>query len=194
MRTLLITLEVVLVAALFCAETVAAPFAMFPKAGELASPDRRFIVRNVDREGSTSDFAGTFHALWLTDLATGRSRKLYDYVGLAAVAWTHDDFLIVTDYLGRSTSRALVFSAAREEDPVVLDKPSLILRLPVELRPALRENSHIFIEASRLEQNTLYFTVWGYGQHDANGFHWRCEFDLRGNAASCADQSNASQQ
>lgn len=30
---------------------------VFPRAGQLVSPDGRFVVRNVDREGAASEFA-----------------------------------------------------------------------------------------------------------------------------------------
>ena len=70
----------------------AGSFAMFPKAGRLVSPDERFEVRDANQEGSATDFAGIFHSLWPTDVATRRSRKLCDYVGLAAVAWSANDF------------------------------------------------------------------------------------------------------
>lgn len=36
-----------------------------------------------------------------------------------------------------------------------------------------------FVEGSRVEQDTLHPSVWGYGQHDTNGFRYRCEYSLR---------------
>jgi hypothetical protein len=173
--------------ALLVSQTLAAPFVLFPKTGQLASPDGRFVVRNVDPVGSASEFVGTFHSLWLTETATRRSRKLCDYVGVAAVAWSGNDFLLVTQYLSKRTSRALIFSAASSEDPVVLDVPTLIRFIRVELRAALRENDHVFVEASRLENKTLHLTVWGYGKHDANGFRWRCEYALHTSIVSCVE-------
>jgi len=183
-----IAVGVVLVAAALCGKAAAVPFVVFPQAGQLVSPDGRLVVRNVDREAPASDFVGTFHALWLIEIATGRSLKLCDYVGLAAVAWSGNDFLIVTQYVGKRTSRAAVFSVAHPEDPVLLDKPMLIRLVPVELRATLRENDHVFVEASRLEQDTLYLRVWGYGQHDVNGFHWLCEYALREGTVSCGEE------
>jgi hypothetical protein len=164
----------------------AAPFVLFPRVTELTSPDGRYIVRNVDREGAATDFVGTFHSLWLTESDTGRSRKLCDYLGAAAVAWSRNDFLIVTQY-SKKTSQALVFSATGSADAVMLDKPTLTYLVPVELRPALRGNDHVFVEASRVEDDTLYLTVWGYGPHDANGFRWHCQYALREGAISCTE-------
>jgi hypothetical protein len=188
MRTCRITLCMAVVVAsvsLCTIATLASPFVVFPKAVELLSPDGRFAVRSVDTAGAASDFVGTFHALWLYDLPTGRSRKLCEYVGVAAAAWSSNDFLVVTQYVSKRTSRALVFSAATPQDPVMLDKATLIRLVPTELRPALRENDHVFVEGSRVEQETLHLTVWGYGQHDAGGFRYRCEYTLREGALSC---------
>jgi hypothetical protein len=185
MRSWRIVSSAVVVAAALCGQAVAGPFVVFPQAGQLVSPDGRFVLRNVDREAPASDFVGTFHALWLTELATGRSRKLCDYIGPAAVAWSRSDFLVVTQYLSRRTSRALVFSVAEPDNPVVLDQPTLTRLVPAEPRPSLRDNNHIFIEASRLEEDILYLHVWGYGQHDAGGFRWHCEYALQEDTVSC---------
>lgn len=167
--------------------TLASPFVVFPKASELVSPDGRFAVRSVDSAHSASDFVGTFHSLWLFELATGRSRKLCDYLGVASAAWSSNDFLVITQYVSKRTSRALVFSAVAAEDPVMLDKTTLLRLVPAQLRPALRENDHVFIEGSRVEQDILHLTVWGYGQHDANGFRYRCEYALREGTISCIE-------
>ena len=168
--------------------THASPFVVFPKASELISPDGRFAVRNVDAANSTSDFVGTFHSLWLYELATGRSRKLCDYMGVAAAAWSDNDFLVVTQYVGKRTSRTLVFSAVNQQDPVMLDSATLIRLLPPDLRPALRENDHVFVEGSRVEQDTLHLSVWGYGRHDPNGFRYRCQYNLREGAVACVTE------
>jgi len=190
MRPWRMMLGVSVMVAIVIVQAYANPFVVFPKASELVSPDGRFVVRNEDSASAASDFAGTFHSLWLIELPSGRSRKLCDYVGVAAVAWSGNDFLVVTQYLSKKTSRVLVFSTARPEDPVMLDKPTLIRLVPVELRPTLRENDHVFVEGSRVEKETLYFRVWGYGQHDANGFRWRCEYALREGGVSCTEESS----
>src|SRR5215472_7501214 len=77
----------------------AAPFSMFPKAGRLVSADGRFEVRDVAPETSAGELVGASHSLWLTEMATGSSRKLCDYLGIAAVAWSSNDFLVVTQYV-----------------------------------------------------------------------------------------------
>jgi len=165
----------------------AAPFVVFPKAGQLSSEDGRFVVRNRDRVASPSDYVGTFHSLFLEDTASGHTRKLCDYVGVAAVGWAKNDFLIVTEYVSKSTSRALIFAADNSRDPVVIDQPLLTRLVPVDLRPQLRENDHVFVEASRIDGETLTLRVWGYGKHDAKGFRWHCQYSLLEGAISCEE-------
>lgn len=165
----------------------AAPFVVFPKAGQLPSPDGRYLVRNTDRVAYPSEFVGAFHSLYLEDTASGRTRKLCDYVGVAAVGWMKNDFLIVTEYLSKRTSRALIFAADNLRDTVVIDQPLLTRLVPVNLRPQLRENDHVFVEATQVEGETLTLRVWGYGKHNANGFRWRCEYSLLEGAISCAE-------
>jgi hypothetical protein len=164
----------------------AAPFSMFPKTGRLVSPDGRFEVRDLAPESAAGELVGASHSLWLTELTTGRSRKLCDYLGIAAVAWSSNDFLVITQYVGRKTSRALVFSAMSLNEPVMLDASGLIQMVDVEMRSTLRENDHVFVEASRLEEDTFYFRVWGYGKHDPNGFRWNCRYSLTDGGVSCA--------
>jgi hypothetical protein len=175
----------VLVAVAFCPSAFCGQFVVFPKASVLQSPDGRFEVRNDVVHHSPSEFSGMFNSLWLVEIATGGSRKLYDYVGVAAVAWSGNEFLAITEYVGKRTSRAVVFRLAHPDDAVVLDEPGLALMVPSELRPTLRENDHVFVEASRIEEGKLYLRVWGYGSHDTNGFHWRCEYALEDGKIFC---------
>jgi hypothetical protein len=162
----------------------AVPFVLFPKAGKLPSPDGRFEVRNANRNGSDKDFIGTSHSLWLVESATGRARKLCNYLGVAAVTWSGNNFVVVTEYVGKKTSRAWVFPIDTRE-ALVFDQPSLIQMVPVELRTTLRENDHVFIEASSVEAETIHLRVWGYGSRDARGFHWSCTYEMRKAAISC---------
>ena len=175
-----------------CATASATSFVVFPKASQLRSPDGRYVIQNENRDAAPSDMVGTFHSLWLVESATQRSRKLCDYVGLAAVAWSDSGSLIITQYVGKQTSRALVFPNAVSDDPILLDKSTLTRLVPVELRPTLRENDHIFVEGARVEAETLYLRVWGRGLHDPRGFHWDCRYGLNDGAIACAQTANPS--
>jgi len=165
----------------------AGPFVVFPKAGQLRSQDGRFVLRNSDPEGQPSEYVGTFHSLFLKEMASGRTRKLCDYVGVAAVTWTKNDLLIMTEYLSRRTSRALIFAADNSRDAIVIDQPLLTNLVPVNLRPQLREKDHAFVEAVQVEEETLTLRVWGYGRHDVNGFRWRCAYNLGEGSISCEE-------
>ena len=168
----------------------AAPFVVFPNAGQLASHDRRFVVRSTDRIAPMSEFVGNFHSLFLKDTASGHSRKLCDYIGVAAVAWANSDFIIVTEYLNKRTSRALVFGVDGPNEPIVIDKPLLTSLVPESLRPQLRENEHVFLEATQVEGETLTLRVWGYGKHDRTGFGLRCHYNLQEGTISCQNPTS----
>jgi hypothetical protein len=58
---------------------------------------------------------------------------------------------------------------------------------PIELRPEIRENDHVFVEASQVEGETLTIRVLGYGKHDPNGFRWSCQYSLLAGAISCEE-------
>ena len=167
----------------------AAPFAVFPKTGRLVSPDGRFEVRDVEPSGAPGEFVGTSRALWVTEIATGHSRKLCDYLGLAAVAWSDNHAILITQYVGKKASRALVFPDAGKSDGAMLDSGTLIQLLSVEWRPSLRENDHLFVEAVSLKGDDFYFRVWGYGKLDPNGFRWNCRYSLMDGSVSCQSAS-----
>jgi len=113
MRRWRMMIEVAVLVAVVIAQADANQFVVFPNAGELASPNGRYVVRNSEHESAGSDFVGTFRSLWLIEVATGRTRKLCDYLGVAAVAWSNNDLLIVTQYVARKTSRAFGFFCER---------------------------------------------------------------------------------
>lgn len=155
---------------------MASSFVLFPKAGRLVSPDGRFEVRDREGPGAAGDFVGSFHSLWVVDRSNGNSRKLCDYMGVAAVEWAGNDFLLVTEYVGKKTSRAFVFPIVATYDSLLIDVSRLEKAMPPELREILRGNDHVFVEASKLENGTFYFRTWGYGQHDESGFRWSCQY------------------
>jgi hypothetical protein len=180
-----------LLATLVPQSAASGPFVLFPKAGQLASPDGRLVVSTAQRQASASEFAGTFDSLWLTEIASGRTRKLCDYFGVAAVAWSGNNFLLVTQYVGKRASRVLVLSIARPDDSVMLDSATLGRMVPLPLQTTLRQNNHVFVEAGSLESGTLHLTVWGYGPNNPKGFRWRCEYGLSEGELSCADEQGA---
>jgi hypothetical protein len=97
-----VLLAVAAIVAGFRVSSSAGPFVLFPKAVELRSPDGRFVVRNVEREGPATEFVGVCHSLWLVEVAANRSSKLCNYLGVAAIAWSNNDFVVITEYVTKS--------------------------------------------------------------------------------------------
>src|SRR5512142_2647201 len=123
------TCAAVVLAATLLAGTVVAQsrerFVDFPGTGEaFASPNGRFVIRNVNRDPSPTAFSGSFHALWLRDAATGKERKLCDYLRHVQVAWnSRSDRILVNDYWASNESRLLIFTTDGER--FTLDKRQL---------------------------------------------------------------------
>ena len=179
------TLIVVSAALILSATAFCSQFVVFPKANGLPSPDGRYEVRSENAHHASTEFTGMFNSLWLVEVATGQSRKLYDYIGVAAVAWSGNDFIAVTEYVGKRTSRIVVFPLAHLDEPVLLNETELVRLVPADLRQTLRDNNHVFVEASRIEAGKLYFRVWGYGARNTNGFGWQCEYTLEDAKTAC---------
>jgi hypothetical protein len=136
------------VAILLVAPAGAQRFSTFPDRSELRSPDGRFLIRSVDHAASASDFSGLFRSLVLEETRSGRSWALYNYVnyvGRVGAAWSGNRFIIVTDYVSKRTSRALVFAIDSRVEPfsveqVTRDKAQFSRLLPTEQkRPPLGE-------------------------------------------------------
>ena len=109
-----------------------------PGSKRTPSTDGQFVLRSVDHVARPGEFAGVFGTLLVEDVSTGKVRKLYDYVG--HVAWSGSDFIIVTDYVNKKTSRAIVFPVAPDRDGLVIDKTQLIPLLPEQQHLQLEQN------------------------------------------------------
>src|SRR5215471_8667823 len=93
MRTPLCHLIPILLLALVFPRASAEQFTLFPDRKEMHSPDGRFVVRSVERTAALHQFSGVFRTLVLEEVAAGRVRKLYDYVGHVAAAWSGNEFI-----------------------------------------------------------------------------------------------------
>jgi hypothetical protein len=185
------------VAFLLAAQAGAQQFTTFPDRPELRSPDGKFLIRNVDHAAGPSDFSVVFRSLILEEVPSGRSWELYNYVGRVAVAWSGNRFIIVTDYVSKRTSRALVFAIGSRTgdsrgDPfaveqVTLDKVQLSRLVPSEQNVHLLANDHVFLEVTRVEGGALILRVWGYGARNPKGFRLACQYDLRAGTAACKE-------
>jgi hypothetical protein len=120
-------------------------------------------------------------------ISDGSTRELYHYVSRVGVAWSGNNFIIVTDYVNKKTARALVFRIDRPDEYLVLDKTNLAARIPDERRIQLERNDHAFLEVSRMEGSMLTLRVWGYGAHDPQGFRFQCAYELDQGTTTCRD-------
>jgi hypothetical protein len=172
---------------LTCSVVFADQFAVFPDRKELRSPDGKFVIRSVDYAPRLHEFSGLFRSLIVENAADGSARELYHYVSRVGVAWSGNNFIIVTDYVNKKTARALVFRVDRPDEYLVLDKPSLAARIPDDRRVQLERNDHAFLEVSRIEGSVLILRVWGYGAHDPQGFRFQCTYELDQGTTTCRD-------
>jgi hypothetical protein len=184
---------------LLVAQADAQQFTTFPDRPELRSPDGRFLIRSVDHAAGPSDFSGVFRSLILEERPSGRSWALYNYVGRVAVAWSGNGFVIVTDYVSKRTSRALIFAIDSRVDPftvdqVTLDKVQLARLVSAEQNVHLLANDHVFVEVTRVGGDALILRVWGYGAHDPKGFRSSCQYDLRAGTAACKEAGGGGRQ
>lgn len=167
-------------------------FVTFPDRKELRSPDGRFVIRSVEHRAGAREFSGVFRSLVLEDTATSARRGLYNYVGRIAIAWSGSEYLIATDYVGKRTSRALVFRMKFLDEYTVIDKTYLANRVTEDLRAQLELNDHVFVEAFGVEKRDLMLRVWGYGAHNPNGFRVQCTYDLINGNTSCRENPGSS--
>jgi hypothetical protein len=143
MRTPLYYVAAILSLAMVFPRASAEQFTLFPERKELHSPDGRFVIRSVDHSAAANEFSGVFRTLVLEEVATGKVRKLYDYVGRVAVAWSDNDFIIVTDYVNKKTSRAMVFPADPARDVLALDKVQMSSLIPDEQSVHLQQRGSV---------------------------------------------------
>ena len=167
-------------------------FAVFPDRKELHSPDGKYVIRSIERTPQPGEFVGVFRALVLEEAATHKTRVLCGYLGRAAVAWSGDTYIIVTDYVGKRTSRALVFSVDQNANGFVVDKNDLERRVSGSFSEKLRGNEHVFIEALKVQSGKLDLRVWGYGTHDPRGFRLFCNIELDLGNATCGEATERS--
>lgn len=180
--------NVLLACVFLCPLTKAEEFAVFPEHKELRSPDGRYVILSVEHVGPAHEFSGVFRTLLLQEVATGATRGLFNYLGPVGVAWSGNNFVIVTEYVSKKTSRALVFRLDRPNEYQVIDKPNLTMQLHDERRVQLERNDHVYVEVSRIDGGMLTLRVWGYGAHDPQGFRFQCAYDLNMGTASCRER------
>ena len=185
MRALLKYCAGLVLFAIACSAASAEQFTLFPDRKELHSPDGRFVIRSIEHAAGAAQLSGVFRTLVIEEIASGNVRKLYNYVGRVAVAWSGNDFIIVNDYVSKKTSRALVFPIDPDREVLALDKVQVASLIPDTQSVHLQQNDHVFVEVSSVEGTALLLRVWGYGRRDVTGFRFVCRYDVAGGTAVC---------
>jgi hypothetical protein len=138
------------------------PIAFPGRVSELASPDGRYVLRNVDSDQEPH------HVLYLEG-AQHKNEKLMVYGRHASALWSRDgQGLLVNDYGGSDHSNCLLFLFGVE-------------RKRIDVRERLREqlgsnetifgNHHVYVEGVEwISRDRVSVKVSGYGDVNPKGF------------------------
>jgi hypothetical protein len=118
------------------------------------------------------------HGLLLKDLRTGSLSKLLEFYRSVDVLWAPNGrFVAVTDWTGSNISQILLFQPGKKKPLNLADE----LRHSLGIQPEVSSNHHVHFEALSWEgDKKLRFKVFGYGDHDRNGFEHYYEYDVSG--------------
>jgi hypothetical protein len=156
-------LALLVVAVAARAGMIAGDLTRFPGViNELASPNRRYVARNVDSAEEPH------HLLEIAEVGGGIVASMR-YSRFVDVLWSPDSAaLLVNDHAGSDFSRCFVFAVT--EKPTRTDVGALILETFKDDR-RLRETGHRYIEGTAwVDTRTLRVKVAGYGASSRSGF------------------------
>ena len=154
----------------------------FPgKKSEIASPDGRYIIQNVDHNDG--------YTLLLKDTATGAARQVYEYTRGAGVVWSPDSgHFAVDDGAGSDYTETKILSA-HEGAPEADVQKEILMRA----RNAPRGHHEYFYVAYWIDPSRVVVYHWGYGEQVPK---WFCEcyvYRLNGSVRKCARQPRDSE-
>jgi hypothetical protein len=138
----------------------------FPRTNAAIDPSKRFKV--VWKEATdTSD-----HYLILRDLKSRRWRKIVDFGRSVDFLWAPDgNSFAITNWVGSNCSEAWIGFPKDSSKHVNLEYNS----------PQVSENHHVYYEILRWRNSSsVLLKIWGYGEHDPDGFEKYFEADLQG--------------
>ena len=144
---------------------------------ELASPDGRWILQNVDRDTEPH------HSILLKDKTTGKTRKICDYERHASIIWSPDSRnFALNDYAGSDFATASIIS---------VDEAASIIKLQDEIRKTrgTREGEHEYYGVVRwLDERRVMVHDWGHGEPAPRDFCMCYVYTLDGSVRRCARQ------
>lgn len=136
----------------------------FPGASDLPSPNRLYVLRNVDNENAEPN-----HILFLRYIKTKQEEKLFSYGRYVEVLWSPaGNGLIINDHGGSDFSNCIVF--------LFNDKKKLMnvkeqLKLKMGDNKSIFRNHHVYIEGMKwISEQKLEIRITGYGDVDPDGF------------------------
>jgi len=165
---------------------------------ELASPDGRYVIQNVDpsQHDANRNSANCTtslhneeydHFLFLKDKVTGKSRQIYQYGRGVSVVWSPDSgHLAINDYAGSDYTETSIFSVEAAVPKIDVQK-----ELYAKGDVTLAGDHEYFGVAYWIDNRRVVVHHWGYG----NGGPGYCEcyvYTLKGAAHRCARQPNRS--
>ncbi len=138
----------------------------------VGDPSGRYAVVCEEASGKAP------HRLYLKTLPTGKIVRVFEFPRHVDILWSRDgDYFAVTDWFGSDRSRILVFESAK---PRAIDLARVVARQLGEFVQILG-NDHVYYEAVYwADSRTLRFKVFGYGDHDRNGFELTFTYDVKG--------------
>ncbi len=140
-----------------------------------ASPDGDYMVLVCERQHDRD----APHEFRLKDLRAGAVIWSYPFGRWAEALWSpNGSGLAITDHAGSDFTQLLL---------IIPRSPQQIVNMKAEttrslgLLPSVTDNHHVYVEAvGWKDPQTLAFRIWGYGDHDPQGFDESFEYRLGG--------------
>jgi hypothetical protein len=140
---------------------------------ELMSPDRQYVLRNVDSDTEPH------HVLYLRDQARGSEEQLFAYDRHVSALWSPDGkALLINDHGASDSSNCFIFLV---DD--VRQRIDVRERLAEQLgaNKSINSNHHVYVEGiSWLGPDVAKIQVSGYGDVDPKGFKLSYRYQLGG--------------
>lgn len=140
-----------------------------------AAPRGHYIVLACKRQHDKE----TPHEFRLKDLRTGEVIWSYQFRRWAEALWSPDGrSLAITDHAGSNSTQLFLVIPGPPQRTVDIQAETA---RSLDLLPSVTNNLHVYFEAvGWKDPQTLAFRIWGYGDHDPQGFDESFEYRLGG--------------
>lgn len=141
---------------------------------EILSPNRRFILYNIDTENTWPN-----HALFLKDIKEEKEKKLYAYQRYVEVLWSpQSTALFINDHGGSDYSNSIIFIFEGKKKNKTFDLREE-LRQNLGNHKSIFGNHHVYIESVEwLNEDKVKVKISGYGDVDPDGFTLWYEYKI----------------